>query len=428
MVLFAVLSRCLPAQTTVEARFADDIRSAADLAAAKPLYSAWRSSKALERVELSHYETEKDPYAIDLFTQWCVTSVADIAARITRAASFYLPEVVQGALPPLPARQDSSLTDSCRLGAVWYEAHDVDLVPGVVKELSAAWGSPDRPSRPEMSKLGIWASGLWREVSMWRRGDVTIWVAWTDASRGATPEPRTIVWIARDRPPDFDLFTAGFDTTAAALKLTGLPAMKCEAEGLARLLKAPGGAALLVADSFVSCAEQSGSTRESLQALGARYERGCPQDGAAYSHNFRERARTLDPTGPAGALAALATLQSPCAVKGPGPWPENVLLQGQKDLQQFPPGPWTPWVHFALARAHDVKLSFSMPPGEADAGVVHRLTDAQARQERTAAIAEFERFIRARPSAPSAVFAWREAWRLMAGLPPTQTQFGCGCE
>jgi hypothetical protein len=125
---------------------------------------------------------------------------------------------------------------------------------------------------------------------------------------------------------------------------------------------------------------------------------------------------------------ALASLQSPCSLKGSGSWPQRVVDLGQKILRQFAPGPWSPWVRFATARAHDVKLSFSLPPGEADVGMIHQLSAAQAQQERSAAIAEFAQFIGELPDSSEAVFAWQEAWRLMAGLPPSPTHFGCGCE
>jgi hypothetical protein len=85
-------------------------------------------------------------------------------------------------------------------------------------------------------------------------------------------------------------------------------------------------------------------------------------------------------------------------------------------------------VHFAIARAHDVKLSFSLPPGEVDLGMIHDLTPIQAKKERSGAIAEFAYFIREQPDAKEAVFAWQEAWRLMAGLPPSPSHFGCNCD
>ena len=143
---------------------------------------------------------------------------------------------------------------------------------------------------------------------------------------------------------------------------------------------------------------------------------------------FVGRQKPSTRAGPAGALAAVAALQAPCSLDGSGPWPQRVLDHGERILRQFGSGPWSPWVHFAIARAHDVKLLFSLPPGEVDLGLIHDLTPTQAKEERSGAIGEFAYFIRERPDEEEAVFAWQEAWRLMAGLPPSPTHFGCNCE
>jgi hypothetical protein len=452
VLLSGSFSQSLLAQATLEARLATEVQSAVTSVSIRPTLSAWKASHGRERTDFAHYETDKDSYEVDFTNQWCVTSVAEVLEGITRAASFYVPEVTRGALPLLPAKQGSTLTASCRLGAVWYEARGYDAAAGVVRQLTVAWGAPSQPTRSELARsLRLGGSGLWKDVSTWRRGIVTVWMGRTDWDKGNGAVPRTIVWIVRDRGPDFDLFTAGFDTTAAAVKIASLspaltadlkPGTNCAAVGaeiavgrLSRWLKASDSlqaerraAALLVADSFVRCVQASGAKPSSLAALGVKFGEGCPQDGPDYAGNLREQAEALDPTGPAGALAALASLQTPCSLKGSGSWPERVLDRGQKFLRQFAPGPWSPWVHFAMARAHEVKLSFSLPPGEADIGVIHHLSALQARQERTAAITEFAQFITEQPNSPDAVFAWQEAWRLMAGLSPSPPHFGCGCE
>ena len=436
--------RSLSGQTTPEARLAEQVQTAVTSVSVAPRLSEWQASHRDKRAELAHYEWTKDSYLLDRQGTWCVTSVRQIAEGTTRAASFYVPEVTQSALPALPSVSGPALTQQCRLGGIWFETRGPNIVAGTVKELTAGWGSAHFPARFEASKtLSIAGSGLWKDTATWKRGTVNVWVAWTDWNKGNGEGPRTVAWITRDRAPEFNMFSAGFDTTAAAAKLAGLgPQTNCGKMGpavalasLSRWLKASEAlpaerraAALLVADSFVPCVLASGAKQRSIAALGAKFAPGCPQDGPVYAGTFRAQAAALDPTGPAGALAALVVLQSPCASKGPGPWPENLIQQGTKDLARFPEGPWTPWMRFAIARAHDVKLSFSIPPGEADVGVIHTLTPAEVQHERDAAIEGFTQFIKEQPNSADAVFAWQEAWRLMAGLPPTPTQFGCSCE
>jgi hypothetical protein len=447
----------MPAQSTLATGLATEVQLAVASVSSQPEFSAWKGSHGHERSELAHYETSKDAYEVDfaLDHQWCSTSIAEVPLGVTRAASFYVPEVTRGLLPPLPAKQDPPLTTTCRLGAVWYEARGSNALAGLVRELTTAWGAPSQSTRKALSQtLFIRGSGYWKDISIWRRGNVTVWTAWTEWDRGDGSGLRTIVWILRDRPHDLNLSTVGFDVTAAAVKIANLsPALTLDvrpektettcvglrggiaAGRLSRWLQASKdlpesrrAAALLVADSFVPCVLASGDTLQSIAALGVRSALGCPQDGPVYANNFREQAKALDPTGSAGALAALSSLQSPCSLKGTGSWPERAVDQGRMILRRFAPGPWTPWVRFAEARAHDVKLSFSLPPGEPDTGTIHALTAAQAKQERDAAIAGFARFVSERPNTREAVFAWQEAWRLMAGLPPSATHFGCGCE
>ncbi|HXJ44971.1 MAG TPA: hypothetical protein VNH18_37125, partial [Bryobacteraceae bacterium] len=382
---------------------------------------------------------------------WCATSFAKQPDGVTRAASFYIPAVTKGALPALPAQPGAALTGSCRLGGIWYEVQGRNGVPEIVPALTAAWGASVPGTRHQVTRtLFIRGSGLWKDVFMWRRGDVSIWVAWTDWDKGDGVGIRTVVWMQHDRPPLPQRFTGGSDTSAP-IRMAGLspeisasvrlPA-NCRDLGagvalqrLSQWLDVAGhlpplrrAAALLVADAYVSCVEISGGSQAALTALGAKYEPGCPQDGPVYAHNFRDEAEALDPGGPAGAAAGLARLAAQCSLKGTGPWPDRVIAEGAKILRQFEAGPWSPWMRLAVAWAHDVKLLYSMPPGEADIETVHPLRAAQTRQERSAAVAGFARFIREQPDSADAVPAWQEAWRLMAELPPSPIHFGCGCE
>ena len=450
----AFLTQSLTGQAPLETRFADEVQSTVAIVASQPTLSAWKTSHPRERTDLPHFQTEKDSYETDFGQEreWCATSVGEAPAGVTRAATFLVPEVVAGALPSLPSESGAAVAGSCRLGEIWYQANGASLVPGLVPRLTTAWGAPTEWKHGQLGlALFVRGSGLWQDVFSWRRGNVSVWVAWTDWDKGDDVGLRTMVWIQRDRPRNTDLFTKGFDTGAAAARLAGLGnALLAEAaqqeacrnlgptvamEHLSSWLNSANSlppdrraAALLVADSYVSCAQRSGNTEASLAALDVTYEPGCPQDGPGYAHTFRAEAEAIDPTGAGGALAVLAKLQSPCSLKGTGPWPDRVVSEGQKALRQFPPGPWSPWMRLAIAQAHDIKLLYSMPPGEVDTGTIYALTPDQARQERAAAIEGFARFVREQPDSPDAVHAWQEAWRLMAGLPPSPIHFGCGCE
>ena len=456
LALFALLTAAFAplssAQGELAAAFASQVRTDVAVLASQPALATWQKSHA-GKLELAHYETYKDPYQEDFrrLGRWCAAYVGHSPAEVVRAALFYVPSVANGALPPLPEKEDATLTRACRMQAIWYQTPAPAAMDAVVRELSSSWGQPNGPS----TEPDIAGSGLWKRVVAWHRAGMNIWVA--DGSNGqpdGTGRPRLIVYARRDGPrdPDFAIWLlsdaivdrvaeAAAQIAAQDSKLTAA-VLKCDAgrrteaqsltaSRLDQWLKASSdlppqrkAAVLLLADAYVACTPAS-SPR--LIQLGAEFKAGCPQDGPSYSHNFRDQAEKLDPQGPAGELAGLASLALPCFLRGARPWPDLVVEKGEKLLGEFPPDQWTPWVHFAVARAHAVKLSFAYPDHPPEDGNFP-LTRAAMERERHAAVEHFERFIDQKPDAAESVFAWQQAWRLLAGLPPSQIHFGCGCE
>jgi hypothetical protein len=421
------------------------LESAAAAVSVRPALSEWEAAHASERVDPAHYLPDDDSYETDFdhHDQWCATSVAQSPQNIIRAATFYVPEVTPGALPPLPAKRDPALTGSCRLGGIWFQKPGDNVVADVVNDLAPAWGPSEKIAHVGVDVL-ISGAGLWKDVSRWRRGNVTVWLGWTnwDKGGGIGPQtgPRTVAWIVRDRAADIDPWSAYFDTTTAAAGVARLGSAltgpmtkglavdrKAGAENLERWIGASRSlpadrrvAALLVADSYVS----GSSDVEPMQfeALGAKFGPSPPGEGLwVYTNNFQEQALSLGTTGPGGVLAVLANLSSRCLIK------EQALSLGSS-IVMLAPGEWKPRLAFYLARAHDVKLALSIPPGEADTGIIHALTPAEAERERGAAIAGFSEFVREESDNPIAVFAWQEAWRLLAGLPPRANSVFCSGE
>jgi hypothetical protein len=450
--LTTALARLSSAQGDLAAAFASQVRTDVAVLASQPALATWQKSHA-GKLELAHYETYKDPYEVDFrrLNRWCAASVGQSPAQVVRAALFYVPSVVGGALPPLPEKEDATLTRACRMQAIWYETPALASIDAVVRELSSSWGQPNGPS----AEPDIRGCALWKRVVAWHRAGINVWVV--DNSNGqpdGTGGPRFIVYARRDSPrdPNFAIWLLSDAIAVRVAEAAGQIAaqdpmltaavLKCdagrrtEAESLkaSRLdqwLKASSSlpphrkaAALLVADAYLACTP---APSQRLIRLGAEFRDGCPQDGAVYSHNFRDQAEKLDPQGPAGELAGMASLAYPCSLKGARPWHDLFIAKGEKLLGEFPSDQWTPWFHFAIARAHAVKLSFAYPDHPPEDGNFPLTRPAMVR-ERHAAVEHFERFIDQKPEAPESVFAWQETWRLLAGLPPSQIHFGCGCE
>ena len=110
----------LPAQTKLETLLSTQVKSAVVSVSSQPELSAWSGAHGRERIDLAHFQTDKDSYEIDFAheNQWCATSVTEAPKGVARAASFYVPEVARGALPALPVQPTSALTGACRLGAI----------------------------------------------------------------------------------------------------------------------------------------------------------------------------------------------------------------------------------------------------------------------------------------------------------------------
>ncbi len=453
-------------------RFARHLRADVALLPSEPELSAWQKTHAGSRLELAHYQTEKDPYKTDFrrLNRWCAASVSRRPVGVVRTALFDVPDVSQGALPPLPEKEDTSLTQTCRLQALWYQmpatatnAGDAAIIDAIVRELSASWGKPNgAPATPDIE-----GGGLWKETVAWHRAGINIWVAY-DPTAWAAPTPgeapgRIIAFARRDSPPDSAVNTwllggrlvrqvteeaariADLDPSLAAAMMrrsfcmmdpeTGpptrypIPALEPESVTVGRVLqwlsKARSlpperqAAAFLVADAYLVCAGVP--TPRLIRAIGATAAGAREQQ---YMHYFRNQAEKLDPLGTAGELAGLSALADPCFLKGKGPWPDLEIKKGESLLQQFPPDQWTPWIHFAVARSHAVKLSFSYPEGDPDDDVIH-LTPAEKEKERELAIEHFRKFLDELPDDPKSVYAWQETWRLLAGLPPSHIAFGC---
>jgi hypothetical protein len=77
--------------------------------------------------------------------------------------------------------------------------------------------------------------------------------------------------------------------------------------------------------------------------------------------------------------------------------------------------------HLTAARAYDAKLLLTYPGIELNGADIP--TDPQALRRN--AIAHFRAFLSQNPAAPEAGAAGREAWRLLAGLPPSPLHFAC---
>jgi hypothetical protein len=410
-----------------------------------PTINAWQRAHAQDKLELANYSLSG---RVDVIAarpnSLCAISTGASAKGVKRTALFYVPVVSAGALPRLP---DSGQVDpklACLMEAIRYEMPAQTPIENVVRDVAVRWGQPN--GSPFIK--GLPGAGLWKKVTAWHCSGFSIWVAFENGV--------VVVYALRDMPEDTEQFRGPpftpFPAIAAARMVEDRSPLAAEmrarsncegsriqpedpskaANRLGRWLQFSNelpeeekAAALLLADEYVACVETSFPSpqlQNLLAKLGAKFETRCPQDGPFYAHNFRARAE------PNSESAQIRSLGDFCSLKGRQPWPQLVIAKGESILKQFPEDDGSPYVHYSIARAHAAKLSWAYPNGEVETGGTIPLSGMEMKNEREAAIFHFKAYLSKQNKTPESVFAWREAWRLIAGLPPNRLNFGCGCE
>jgi hypothetical protein len=364
---------------------------------AAPDLARWRSLHPNERLKVAAYDNEYETQGL-----WCTASVAEVAlpggVHATRLAFFYVPSEKPGYA--IPARQDAGLVRECRLLALWYEVDDPadpgGLAKSVSAELAASLGPAEEP--PPFKRMDGWGAGYWNPYFVWQRANRRVVLAFDQGGRLPDPNVRTrLLVIVRASSAPRGL---SFDWMGGAPN--GQPSLK-EAAAILAAKGLPGerkAAALVLADLSV----------KRPTGLGARPNARLSQ------------AQQLDPTGPAGEIARVAHVEEPCDFDdGSNNWQGGLIQFGEKLLRDFPASRWKSYVHLTMARAYAAKLILTYP--DMFLNGANRPTDPEALRRN--AIAHFRVFLGENPGAPDSGVAWGEAWRLLAGLPPSPIHFAC---
>ncbi|HEX4137152.1 MAG TPA: hypothetical protein VHY84_21265 [Bryobacteraceae bacterium] len=121
-------------------------------------------------------------------------------------------------------------------------------------------------------------------------------------------------------------------------------------------------------------------------------------------------------------LARIARVEKPCAFDdGSNNWQEGLIAFGAKLLRDFPESRWKPWVHLTMARASAARLLLAEPG--VDLNGANRPVNPEILRRN--AIEYFRLFLDENRETPESGSAWTEAWRLLAGLPPSPIHFAC---
>jgi hypothetical protein len=462
------------AQDAPASMFAKQVKRDIAALSSQPSVGAWQELHPDEKLELLHYNQGKDHYEANLgmdFDSWCAASLSRSPSTFGRVALFFVPSVKAGALPPLPSPGHASIKESCRMQALHYSVSPEIPIQDLVRELSSVWGTPDRSHAVSGSKYGL-PENIYGDIAIWDHDGVSARLRYLYTLEGVSEQRTGIMLYAKlDALPAAPCFECTGSlmylliSEGLTLFLQEAAQIAAEDPALTRQIvewsrqrdnpkwvvdptlarnnlrkwlevarqRSPHqrAAALLLADLYVGSTSLGYAAKpdvpvappaEVYKGLGAEYDKE-----GNYVNNFLNQAEKMDQGGEVSELAALWTASGECPGFDKRPWPDLAIEDVESFRARFPSDQWTPYVDFALARAHSAKLLWTYPGGSTDDYSTEGspLTPAAKEHERAAAIEHFKAFLDARPDGREAAFAWLEAWRLLAGLPPSNIRWGC---
>ena len=329
-----------------------------------------------------------------------------------------------------------------------------------------------------LGDTGLWGSASWRLVGVWRHDSVETLSAYDAETGGRAGGMIALSMAGRDHfAPDRsgsaeEAGTLRRDSArvAALLRIAGVDApLAAGVRGLlGRALAWYGGrgepseppraasvlpvlhglvtaartfdvrrrsAALLAADMTLGAAgvgnivssDSDSTARRVLGDLGAQFVHSELRGGYNYTHSWLSAARDADPTGEVARLATILQLErgfNDNGMCGGGMEAFRTVTAVGESLLTHLPDSLAAEVHLLVARSYAdvVELASNSDMGEYfDSPKYQR----EAMSARASAIAHYRRGLVLDPSSPLARASWREAWRLLAGLPPGTTHFAC---
>ncbi len=436
----------------------------------------WRKARPADRVGRFEVKAADGHRGAD--TDWCARASATVrladGGSVERTAYFFAPErKTEQPLPPQDS--DPDLISICTLEHLWVEIMPPTVETGtaLAQQLRAAlqqrFGAPE--TKAEVSFLG---SAAWDQKSKWKNGNTLIVSAY-DQTIGGEGRKRVLALVTTavadkygfnfgvvkgfedDYAPTRESLrrverAAGLEEQVAALEAfldasnpnrEGAPQEPC-GDGaelpkvLTRWLETAKqwegqrrAAVLLVADLATTVSqkcyldENQEATRGQLKALGAGLEYSPLGAAWVYTRSWLRQVVRTQPTGQIGEMAFVEWMgtgfREGCCCQGESP--ERVIKEGERYLQQKRTPETEAQVHFLLADAYRDIVALAGGAGmEYGSPEVY---EPQAPQARLKALAHYRAGLKLESQSEQAQHAWREAWRLIAGLTTGETRFFC---
>jgi hypothetical protein len=434
----------------------------------------WRRGHPDEVGQLYKHELaliDGAPWCVRFSRRWTVPH----GRTISRQAFFYPPEPAGTSFPS----RNAPALHQCRLGAMWLSIEEPDTIVGdsLAAALRAALANQFPVVSETLPALTRWPAR--RTGSSWRSDSMLIesafrphadWIHWEGeivaaasfpfaledetqycypqcpleesspaeavdsgisiirqaAAIAALPSARLgpVLGLLADIRP-----AVGSDTTARvpAPRLVGVLRRWLADSGRSARQRA---VTLLIADRLLALSWSSvnQAARAQLSALGAEIV-DLPSDvlGFGYDFNWRRRAYVLDRRGPIGALAMAGMIRDSsfgdCRADA---YTEVIRLVGP--FLATPVGARSAWAHLALADAYRDMLTLASGGGSMSFEPIERLqraTPGELLKTRNLALSHYRAAFALDSTSAQARVSRGDAWRLSAGLVPTQVRYGC---
>lgn len=409
--------------------------------------------------------------------QWCARTVvvhpAATGRRWTRSVYFYDPQPpADDALPTAGASGQEILGNTCQLGLMWIDIPEENPTVGtkLSENIQAALASQHGPglTTPRFGPGGFGSAG-WTAIRQWSVDGAVLIVAYdqfkgqphrtlvrlafanSDALHDLIQETRQthtdiIAKIAElvgkvkevGMPPpataemvallqEHDYFTGQnrpSDTKIAATFRNWLTAAKPLPAGQQAV-------ALVAADRVLTflgvTTETAGSV--AIRSLGATYVHDELAGGDVYTHGLLKKAKALAPPGPAADEVLLYEMElgfnEGGACSAGAEEFKQVIQQGESLLagaRALPP--WTlASLHFMVGEAYATMVWLAQTTNNE----YHdpKAYQPAAESARAKALEHYRAALQLERGTARAQKAWKEAWRLTAGLPPTSGRYFC---
>jgi hypothetical protein len=434
----------------------------------------WLQAHADERLQMFN-----GPQFANDTREWCARTVvahSDNAGRTwTRSVYFYDPQPpADDALPVPGASGREILETTCQLGLIWIDIPEGNSAVGLKlsEDIQAAFVSQYGASSTPQFGPGGYGSAGWVSTQQWSVNGAVLTVAY-DEFKGKAH--RTLVRLAfanSDAIHDLVKETeqvrinlmAEIDELVSIVKETGMPA--AATNEMSALLERPDyfagrnrptgtqivttfrdwltaaksrpagqqAVALVAGDRVLDFLSHNGvslgkAAQAEMTSLGANYVHNELAGEDVYAHGLLKKAKELAPAGPSADKVLLFQMERGFDETGMCSAGEEefsqVIQQGESLLAgaRALPSATLSSLHFMVGDAYAtiVWLAKTTDSGYHDP----KKYQPMAESARAKALEHYRAAFRLERGTARAQKAWKEAWRLAAGLPPTSGRYFC---